>query len=100
MEKTIENKLLEIKALFMKYGATNAYLFGSAATNNMSPKSDVDFLFNFPQEMDFETYGNNYFELLYSLKNLLNRDVDLVAEKTLHNPFLIESINETKIPIF
>lgn len=99
MEKTIEQNLPEIKDLFRKYGATQAYIFGSAATNSMTAESDVDFLFSFPKEMSFETYGNNYFELLYSLQKLLKREVDLVAEKTLKNPFLIDSINETKIRI-
>ncbi|MFT4202885.1 MAG: nucleotidyltransferase domain-containing protein [Chitinophagaceae bacterium] len=99
MEKIIENKLPEIKKTFQKYGATRAYLFGSAATDSMTKDSDIDFLFSFPKDMHYETYGANYFELLYDLQELLNRNVDLVAEKTLSNPFLIESINESKIRI-
>lgn len=99
MEKEVEEKLPKIRALFQKYGATRAYLFGSAARNVMTSGSDIDFLFTFPLEMDFETYGDNYFHLLYDLKKLLNREVDLVAEKTLKNPYLIENIDRTKIRI-
>jgi predicted nucleotidyltransferase len=33
------------------------------------------------------------------LEKLLNKRVDLVAEKTLKNPYLIESIEESKIQL-
>jgi len=74
-------------------------LFGSAAKGNFNEESDVDFLFSFPQEMDYEVYANNYLGLLHELQSLLKRDVELVAEKTLKNPFLIESIEESKIQL-
>jgi predicted nucleotidyltransferase len=99
MEPLIEKKLTEIRSTFKKHGAVRAYLFGSAASGKLSNHSDVDFLFSFPAEMDFETYANSYFALLNSLRQILNREVDLVAEKTLKNPYLIESINASKIQL-
>ncbi|SEM22232.1 hypothetical protein SAMN05216436_102277 [bacterium A37T11] len=41
--------------------------------------------------------GDNYFKLLYALQDLLQKNVDLVAEETVTNPFLLESINRQKI---
>ena len=99
MEKNIEKNLPEIKALFTKYGVKNAYLFGSAATNKSTKNSDVDFLYTFHENLDYETYASNYFELLDELESLLKKNVDLVAEKTLKNPYLIESINQSKIQL-
>ena len=99
MEKQIENKLPQIRNLFSKYGAKKVFLFGSAATNKFNKNSDVDFLYTFPEDLDYETYANNYFNLLYELQDLLKKQVDLVAEKTLRNPYLIESINESKIQL-
>ncbi len=99
MESKIENNLTQIKHLFSKYGAKNVFLFGSAATNKFNKNSDVDFLYSFPEDLDYETYANNYFGLLYELQELLKTEVDLVAEKTLRNPYLIESINENKIQL-
>ena len=99
MEKEIEKKIPQIIKLFVKHGAKRAYLFGSAATNKFTSSSDVDFLFSFPEDLDFEVYATNYFNLLNDLENLLKKQVDLVAEKTLKNPFLIESINESKIQL-
>lgn len=99
MEKSIEKKLPKIKQLFTKYNVKSAYLFGSVTTDKFDSESDVDFLYSFSEDLDYEIYGNNYFNLLNDLEKLLNRQVDLVAEKTLKNPYLIESINETKIQL-
>lgn len=99
MEPIVEEHLQEIKNTFKKHGAIRAFLFGSAAVGKSTSQSDIDFLFSFPAEMDHETYANNYFSLLNSLRQLLNREVDLVAEKTLKNPYLIESINANKIQL-
>jgi len=99
MESLISNHLSEIRSLFKKYDVKDAYLFGSAAKNNLKADSDIDFLINFSNKSDFEKYGNNYFDLLYALQDLLKRNVDLIAEETLSNPFLIESINKTKIQL-
>jgi hypothetical protein len=99
MEKIVEQNLPEIKSLFIKHGAVKAYLFGSAATGKTNGESDIDFLFSFSSDMDYETYADNYFSLANSLEKLLKKSVDLVAEKTLNNPYLIESINESKIQL-
>ncbi|WP_165825424.1 nucleotidyltransferase family protein [Pedobacter yonginense] len=99
MENLISNHLPEIRNLFKQYDVKEAYLFGSAAKNTLKDDSDIDFLINFSNKTDFESYGNNYFGLLYALQDLLKRNVDLVAEETLSNPYLIESINQTKIQL-
>ena len=43
--------------------------------------------------------GWQSFNLLYDLENLLQKQVDLVSKKSLKNPYLIESINESKIQL-
>jgi predicted nucleotidyltransferase len=37
--------------------------------------------------------------LMYALQDLLNKNVDLVAEETITNPYLLQSINKDKISI-
>lgn len=99
MIAVVEKNLPKIKNLFRKYKAEKAYLFGSAATGRFKEDSDIDFLFSFPPNMDYEAYSDNYFNLLHELQHLLNKEVDLVAEKTLKNPYLIESIEQSKIQL-
>lgn len=99
MEKSIENNIENIKSIFIKYNTKSAYIFGSMTKNNYHEKSDVDFLFSFYDDLDYETYALNYFSLLNELENLLQKPIELVAEKTLKNKYLIESINESKFQI-
>jgi len=99
MQPLVKKNLLQIQKLMRLYNVEQAYLFGSAASGNMQPNSDVDFLIRFSPNMDFETYGNNYFKLLYALQDLLKADVELVAEETLNNPYLVESINLNKLSV-
>ena len=99
MEKSIQEKLPLIIDSFKKNGATSAYIFGSAAMGTMNKDSDVDFIFSFPLDLHFEVYSDNYFNLVHELESILNKNVDLVAEKTLQNPYLVEKINSQKIKI-
>lgn len=99
MHSSITNNIAAIKALFNKYGVVSAYLFGSAVSNKFNDKSDYDFLIKFKSDLDYETYANNYFNLMYALQDLLKRDVDLVAEETISNPYLAQTINQTKIAL-
>jgi predicted nucleotidyltransferase len=99
MQNIVQNNLQQIKALMLNYGVEKAYAFGSAVTGKMHADSDVDFVIRFSADMDYETYSNNYFDLLYALQNLLKKDVELVAEETLSNPYLIESINRETLNV-
>ena len=99
MNGIVQQYLPQIKQLMQQYGVQRAYAFGSSVKNTMRPDSDVDFIISFPENMDYETYGNNYFALLYSLQDLLKKEVDLVTEKTLKNPYLVQSINQHKVQI-
>jgi predicted nucleotidyltransferase len=97
MQKLIEQNLSEIKNLMINHQVEKAYVFGSAAKTEMKEKSDVDFLIIFSKNTNLNTYAANYFDLMYALQDLLNCEVDLVEEKTISNPYLLKSINESKL---
>ncbi len=99
MEKLIEQNLPQIKQLMQQYGVEKAYLFGSAAKGTMKQDSDVDFIIRFPDDMHYTTYADNYFALADALEALLKKDVELVAEETLQNPYLLQSINSHKMQL-
>jgi predicted nucleotidyltransferase len=82
-----------------QYGVEQAYLFGSAARGALKESSDVDFIIRFPAHMHFTTYADNYFALAEALETLLQKKVELVTERTLKNPYLLQTINQHKIPI-
>ncbi len=99
MEKIIQQHLPQIKQLMQQYGVETAYLFGSAATGTMNKDSDVDFIIRFPDDMHYTTYADNYFALADALEALLKKNVELVTEKTLKNPYLVQSINRHKLQL-
>ena len=95
----IHQHLPQIKHLMQQHGVLQAYAFGSAVKNTMHADSDVDFLIRFPATIDAETYTDNYFSLLDALEILLKKKVELVAEETLSNPYLIQSIDSHKVQV-
>jgi predicted nucleotidyltransferase len=99
MNSLVKSNLPEIKDLMRSYGVIRAYLFGSAAIDDMTDDSDVDFMVSFNPELNYTDYGNNYFQLIYALQKLLKKEVDIVAEETITNPFLLQTINSQKIAV-
>ena len=99
METIIEQQLPAIRQLMRQYEVEQAYLFGSAAKGTMHEGSDVDFIIRFPKNMHYTTYANNYFALADALEQLLQKKVELVAEETLKNPYLLQSINSHKLSL-
>jgi predicted nucleotidyltransferase len=91
------NKQLE--SLCQEHNVEKLYVFGSASTNTMTSKSDVDFLVKF-KPFNIAQYFSNYMELKRKLQELLKRNIDLVEEQTLSNPYLIKSIEKNKKLIY
>jgi len=100
MERIIEDKKEDLKRLCKSLRVKRLYAFGSATSGSFSTKSDIDFLFSFVDDISIEDYTENYFLLHYKLRELFNREVDLVTERTLSNPYFIESVNESKQLIY
>ncbi|MFV8270822.1 nucleotidyltransferase family protein [Flavobacterium sp. GT2N3] len=88
-----------IKNLCETHNVEKLYLFGSATTSSFNEKSDIDFLVKF-KSFDLKLYFINYIDLKNKLKSLLHREIDLVEEQTLKNPYLISSIEENKELIY
>lgn len=62
-----------------QFGATNVRVFGSCARDDYHEGSDVDFLVDFPDGVDF----GRLCDLQGSLEKLLGRKVDLGTESML-----------------
>ncbi len=75
------------------------YMFGSVSRGQMTDESDVDLLVRF-KPFDVALYFENYMALKSKLGQLLGREVDLLEEQTLSNPYLIRSIERDKHLIY
>ena len=95
----VEQKISSIQHLCMSHRVDKLYLFGSILKDSLSPKSDIDFLVRF-KSIDLLKYADNYFDLKFSLEDLLNRPIDLLEEQSIHNPYFLDSLNESKQLIY
>lgn len=96
----VTDNIQNLFALCKKYKVKTLYAFGSILTPRFNEKSDVDLLVNFNTEIDYNNYADNFFDLYHALKALFNRDVDLVDESSVKNPYFKEELDETKRLIY
>jgi predicted nucleotidyltransferase len=75
-------------------------LFGSAVGTDFDPAtSDLDFLVEFGS-FQKGGYSEHYFGLIEDLKTLFGRPVDVLVARAVRNPYLLESINQTRESLF
>jgi len=100
MQKILKTKINDIQNICKNLKVKRLYVFGSASKGNFNKNSDIDFLLSFTDSISVEEYTDNYFALHYKLRELFNRKIDIITERTLSNPYLIESIDESKELIY
>jgi predicted nucleotidyltransferase len=100
MQSLLENKRSELATICKALSIKKMVVFGSAVSNKFTDQSDIDFLISFNDGISIEEYTENYFKLHYRLRELFNRDIDIITERTLSNPYFIDSINKTKKVIY
>ncbi len=100
MQNILKQSIDEIKLLCKSLRIKRLYAFGSVVSERFNEQSDIDFLISFDDTLSFSEYTDNYFSLHNKLRNILKREIDIVTEKSLSNPYFIESINETKELIY
>jgi len=95
MNRIIGDKLDELKQLCKTYKVKTMYLFGSVCTDKFNDSRDIDILISF-DNLSVEEYTDNYFELHYKLQELFGRNIDLLTERSLSNPYFIKGLEQTK----
>ena len=100
MTEILNEHIDELKQLCKLLKIKRMYAFGSVVSDNLSNDSDIDFLISFIDGLSVEEYTENYFSLYYKLRDIFNRNIDLVTERNLSNPYFIESVNESKELIY
>ena len=91
----IERNIDTIRDLCSRHKVRRLFAFGSVLTDSFKKDSDVDLVVDF-QDVDLHEYADNYFDLKESLENLFKRNVDLLEEKAIKNPYLKQSIDSSK----
>jgi uncharacterized protein len=99
MNRIVTDNMEKIKALCMKHNVKSLFAFGSVCSGSFDDESDIDLLISLGS-MDYGEYADTYFLLAEKFEEIFNRPVDLITEKSLSNPYFIDSLNQTKTMIY
>ena len=97
--KLIERNMQTIIALCQMYKVNKLFVFGSILTERFNKESDIDLVVDFNKE-DITDYFDNYYNLKDSLQEVLGREVDLLEEQAIKNPYLRKSVDSSKMLIY
>ena len=100
MQQLLKDNLTALSILFKENNVEKAYAFGSIVTDNFNANSDVDFLIRFAENIDPIQKGEHWFTLYYTLQNLFKREIDLIREEDIKNPYLLKTINLNKALVY
>ncbi len=89
----------QIVQLCKDHKVKSLYAFGSVLTNRFNSESDVDFIVDF-EYIPFGAYVDNYFDLKFSLQDILKRPVDLLEEEAIKNPYFKSSVEQQRRLIY
>lgn len=95
----IERNIDLIRDLCSKHKVARLFVFGSLLTERFQSESDIDLIVDF-KEVDLYDYADNYFDLKSSLENLFKRNVDLLEDIAIKNPYLRQAIDSSKQLIY
>lgn len=90
--KRLELYTSDIIKLCETHKLKSLYAFGSVLTEKFNNDSDIDLIVDF-EEIEIEEYADNYFDLKFSLQDILKRPIDLLEEQAIKNPYFRKSIN-------
>ncbi len=99
MHRILKDNIDKIHVLCMQHGVRSLFAFGSVCTEQFDEASDIDLLVSF-EPMDYGAYADNYFSVAEKLEALFRRPVDLITDKSLSNPYFIDSVNLTKMLLY
>jgi predicted nucleotidyltransferase len=97
--KELAQHIDQIKRLCNSNGVRSLFAFGSVTTDNFRPESDIDMVVDI-EDNDPISYSDRYFNLKFQLEQLLKRQIDLLEQKAIKNPYLKQQIEKTKILIY
>jgi len=95
----LEKYKKDIIILCQKNKVKSLYVFGSILTDRFTDKSDIDLIVDI-DSIDPLDYADNYFNLKFALEELLNRQIDLLENKAIKNPYLRDNIDSSKILLY
>lgn len=91
----LEQYSTDISRLCATHKVKSLYAFGSVLTDKFTTNSDIDFIVDF-DAVDINIYADNYYDFKFSLQDILHRNIDLLEEQAIKNPYFRETITNKR----
>ena len=91
----IESNIDNVRTLCKLHKVQRLFVFGSVLSDRFKKDSDIDLVVDF-KGVELYDYADNYFDFKQSLENLFKREVVLLEDKAIKNPYLRKSIDSSK----
>ena len=96
----LESHQAVLVELCRKFGVDRLDVFGSAARGDFEPgRSDVDLVVRFARAGE-RGYADRYLQFAEAVEAALGCRVDLLTERSLRNPILIEQIAKDRLNLY
>ncbi len=92
--KELRKHIDEIKKLCDSNKVKSLFAFGSITTGKFGLNSDIDLVVDI-DDQDPISYTDKYFNFKFQLEKLLKRQIDLLEQKSIKNPYLKNNIERT-----
>jgi predicted nucleotidyltransferase len=98
MSTIVASQQERIDVLCRKWKVREMALFGSVLRQNFRPDSDIDVLVTFDDDAPWSSW--DLLDMREELQDIFGREIDLVEERSLVNPFRKRSILRSKRVIY
>jgi len=95
----LDNYISSLKSLCQQNKVKSLYVFGSVLTDRFNDKSDIDLVVDIDSSDPID-YADNYFNLKFALQDLFKRQIDLLENKAIKNPYIRQNIDNSKYLIY
>ncbi len=95
----LDSYINSLRGLCQQNKVKSLYVFGSVLTDRFNDKSDIDLVVDI-DSIDPIDYADNYFNLKFALQDLFKRQIDLLEDKAIKNPYIRQNIDNSKYLIY
>jgi predicted nucleotidyltransferase len=100
LQAELEAKRDALAALCRKHGVARLDLFGAGTTEDWNlAQSDLDFIVAFCPDLD-RSLADRYLGLADELEALFRRQVDLLTERAIRDPYFRRNVEATRAPVY
>ena len=100
MNEIITKNIKQINALFENNKVKKAYIFGSVLSEKFNDESDIDLIIDLESNLSPTERGEIWWNLHDELRNIFNKEIDIINENKIKNPYFLSEINKTKRLIY